>query len=732
MNITSKNFWFTAALLLLILIVYSCNMSSKRVNQYVDPFVGTTYTGHTYPGAAYPFGFMQPGPQTGNFAWEYCAGYRYEDSLIWGFSQNRLNGTGIPDLGDLLMMPFSGKGKADYKSSFLKESEKASPGYYTVSLIDNSVDVELSTTANVAMHRYTFRKENPGIYIDFQSAQTGNEKRVHTRVLQADIIIEDNRTIIGHHKVKGWAPRQFFYVIKFDKPFVSKKDIWENEKDKAPKTIFCFEGKAGTVIQVKIAISTVSIDGAKRKIEKELPDWNFNQVKRQANKAWEKMLSRIEIEGSTEQKKNFYTSMYHLMIQPHNIADLDGKFRGPNDFIHKSPFGKYYSTFSLWDTFRAAHPLYFFIAPEYVSDMINSMLLHAETYGILPIWALWGKETYCMIGNHGVPPVVEACLKNVPGIDQEKAYRLIKQSLTGYNKKYDWGIYDKYGYFPYDLVKEESVSKTLECAYDDYCAAQLAAKLNKTDDYEFFMKRANYYKNLFDPETKLMRGKDSKGRWRIPFDKLALSHAGTAGGDYTEGNAWQYTWHVQQDVIGLVNLMGGKEAFITKLDSLFSLDSKSEGAGFIGDVTGLIGQYAHGNEPSHHVIYLYSMLGKREKTEELVREVFDKFYHPYPNGLCGNDDCGQMSAWYIFSALGFYPVNTISGEFVLGAPQQPKATVHLPNGKELSIIAQNISETNKYVKSVILNEEEIVGSTIKYEQIMQGGNLIFEMSSQPH
>ena len=728
-KIFSKNLKFV--ILFVSLMISSCEKYSNGVCKYVDPFVGTSYTGHTYPGATYPFGFMQPGPQTGNFAWEYCAGYRYEDTLMWGFSQNRLNGTGIPDLGDLLMMPFSGGERNDFKSRFIKESEKASPGYYAVSLLDNCVDVELSTTSSVAIHRYRFKKENPCVYIDFQSAQIGNEKDMHSRVQQADIRIEDNKTITGHHIVKGWAPRQFFYVIEFDKPFFSKKDIWENEKDKAPKSIFCFDGKAGDVIQVKVAISTVSIEGAKRKIQEELIDWDFDRVRRQANIAWEKILSRIEIEGTVQQKKNFYTSMYHLMIQPHNIADKDGKYRGSDDLVQNSPFGKYYSTFSLWDTFRAAHPLYYFVAPEYVGDMVNSMLLHAETYGILPIWALWGKETYCMIGNHGVPPVVEACLKDVPGVDQEKAYKLVKQTLTGYNKKYDWTIYDNYGYFPYDLVKEESVSRTLECAYDDYCAAQLAMKLNKREDYDFFMKRAAYYKNLFDPETSLMRGKDSDGNWRTPFDKLALSHAGTAGGDYTEGNAWQYTWHVQHDIEGLVDLMGGRDVFITKLDSLFSLEAKSEGSGFIGDVTGLIGQYAHGNEPSHHVVYLYSMLGKHNRTEELVREIFDKFYQPRPDGLCGNDDCGQMSAWYIFSTLGFYPVNTVSGEFVLGAPQQSKATLHLPNGKDFSIIAEDISDTNKYVESVTLNGKPLSDSKIKYEQIMQGGTLIFKMISHP-
>lgn len=725
-----KKFFFALSLILATTAIISCRQEDKKsVNQYVNPFVGTAYTGHTYPGATYPFGFMQPGPQTGNFEWDYCAGYRYEDSVIWGFSQNRLNGTGIPDLSDLLMMPFSGapKNNRDYRSAFSKDSEKASPGYYAVSLTDNAVYVELTATAHVAMHRYTFGEDNSGLYINFQSAQTGSEKEYNNRVLSAEINMEDNQTITGHHRVKGWTDRQLFYVIKFDKPFVSKEELQMNEGNKAPAVIFRFNSKKGDTLQVKVAVSTVSIDGAKKNMASEQNGWDFDQVRKSTAKVWEQMLSRIEVKGDDVQKQNFYTSMYHLLIQPHNIADVDGYYRGADDSVAQSPFGKYYSTFSLWDTFRAAHPLYLFVAPEYVGDIINSMLLHAETYGALPIWALWGHETYCMIGNHGVPPVVEACLKDVPGIDQERAYRLVKQSLTGNNPKYNPEIYDKFGYFPYDLVKEESVSRTLECGFDDYCAALLAKKLNKQEDYEFFMKRSMYYKNLFDPESKLMRGKDSKGQWRTPFDKFALSHAGTAGGDYTEGNAWQYTWHVLQDIDGLVELMGGKEAFAAKLDSLFILDTKTEGAGFISDVTGLIGQYAHGNEPSHHVIYLYSMIGKKERTEELVREVFDKFYKPVPDGLCGNDDCGQMSAWYIFSALGFYPVNPVSGEYVIGAPQIPQATLHLSDNKTFTIIAKNLSPENKYVKSVKLNDVEIKNQRITYRQIMQGGTLIFEM-----
>jgi len=722
---------FLLLMLTVAVICYSATKEAKTdIRQYVNSFIGTAYTGHTFPGATYPFGLMQPGPQTGRHEWQYCSGYYYSDSIMEGFSQNRLNGTGCPDLGDILFMPFSGTPGKEFKSSFSKKTEKASPGYYAVNLIDNSVKVELTCTPHVAFHRYKFEKKGASLYIDFQNGITGAEDDQHTRVLDAKINFVDNKTITGQMRVTRWVERQLFFVIKLDKAFESKKLIPGDKREKAPKYVLLYNLDASNELNVKIAFSTVSVEGALFNMEKEAAQLNFAKAKIDAQYRWEKCLSRITIEGSDDQKTSFYTSMYHLMIQPNNIADVDGQYRGVDDMVRKSPSGTYYSTFSLWDTFRAAHPLYTIIAPEYDGDMVNSMLLHSETQGFLPIWALSGKETYCMIGNHAVPVVVDACLKNFKGIDQENAFQQIKNSLTKNHENSEWDIYNKYGYYPFDLIRVESVSKTLEFSFDDYCAAQLAKKLNKMEDYKFFLNRSNFYKNLFDSKTKLMRGKDSNGNWRTSFDKLALSHAGTIGGDYTEGNAWQYTWQVQHDVKGLVELMGGKEAFATKLDSLFSMESNVEGEGFVGDVTGLIGQYAHGNEPCHHVVYMYSQIGKNWRTEELVREVFDKFYLPRPDGLCGNDDCGQMSAWYIFSAMGFYPVNPVSGEYVLGAPQIPKATIHLQNKKEFTMIATNLSKQNKYVKSVMLNNIKVKNSIITYDQIMHGGVLVFEMTDK--
>jgi predicted alpha-1,2-mannosidase len=714
-------------LFLLLLFLAACTSKEEvRVSQYVDPFIGTAYTGHTFPGAAFPLGLMQPGPQTGNCAWEYCAGYNYEDSLIEGFTQTRLSGTGIPDLGDILIMPFSGTPRDDYKSAFSKASEKASPGYYSVYLDDNAVHVEMTSMPHTAVYRYRFEKENPSLYINFQSGNVSSREQYETRVLEAEITNEDDRTITGRLKVNHWVERQIYFIIRLSQPIVSEKRIPADARNKAPILLYQLANQENE-LQLTVTFSTVSVENARQNLEEDVGRHSFDEVRELNEWVWEEYLSRIRIKGTREQKTNAYTSLYHLLIQPNNLADEDGEYRGANDSVFISPAGKYYSTFSLWDTFRAAHPFYTILYPEFAGDMVNSMLSHAEVQGFLPIWTLWGKENYCMIGNHAVPVVVDACLKELPGIDPERAFHRIKKSLTENHYYTDWEIYDKYGYYPFDLIPKESVSRTLECGYDDYCAAQLAKKLNRMDEYDFFMKRAGYYQNLFDPDTGLMRGKDSKGHWREPFDPFLLSHAGTSGGDYTEGNAWQYTWHVMQDVDGLIGLLGGKEAFAAKLDSLFFLEKTAENTGFVSDVTGLIGQYAQGNEPSHHVIYLYSLAGKPRRTAELIRTVFDTFYQPKTDGLCGNDDCGQMSAWYLFSALGFYPVNPVSGEYVLGAPQFPEVTLLLPGNRKLSVIAKNLSKKNKYVKSVQWNGQKITNRTITHKQMMQGGVLVFEM-----
>jgi len=687
--------------------------------QYVNPFVGAAEFGHCFPNACVPFGLIQAGPETGNCSWAYCSGYQYEDTIINGFSQTRLNGTGCMDLGDVLMMPFSGETvREKYGSHFDKTKEKATPEYYSVDLTDFGIKAEMTASEHAAIHRYNFTgNEKPHLLIDFQSAMVGSEKQLRKHVLDAGVNIENETTISGFSRTTVWLERTYYYAIEFSKPFSSKTELAkESDEEKAPRYVFDFDLKPGEELMVKVALSSTSVENAKKNLQAEIPEWGFETIRDAAKEKWNNYLSRVQIEGSEEQKHIFYTSMYHLFIQPNNIADV-------NEDV-------FYSTLSIWDTYRAAHPLYTILSPERVDGFVNSMLHQNDEQGFLPIWALWGKETYCMIGNHSVPIIVDAYLKGFKGFDAERAYQAVKTSLTQNHRMSEWDVYNKYGYYPFDLIKTESVSKTLESVYDDYCAAQFAKALNKEEDYKYFMNRSNFYKNLFDSGTKLMRGKDSSGNWRTPFNSFELSHASTAGGDYTEGNAWQYTWHVQHDVPGLIELMGSNEYFTTKLDSLFEMSSSQEGSGFVSDVTGLIGQYAHGNEPSHHVAYLYTLAGKPWKTQKLVHEICQTKYQDKINGLCGNDDCGQMSAWYIFSNLGFYPVNPCGGEFVLGAPQLPKAVINLPNGKSFTMETENYSKDNIYVQSVELNGESYEKNVISYQDIMNGSVLKFYMGDQ--
>ena len=573
----------------------------------------------------------------------------------------------------------------------------------------------MTASPHVAIHRYTFNtNDSARLLIDFQNGMVGDENTFHQYVLNAEQLFESSTRIVGFARTKSWIERCYYYTIEFNRPYKQKHKLpLRDIREQAPRYVLDFDLKKGEELLVKVALSSVSIEGAKRNLETELPGWDFNAVKQVAHKEWHKFLSRINVKGTTEQKRIFYTAMYRLFIQPNNIADTDQP--------------TFYSTLSLWDTYRAAHPLYTIVSPEIVNDFVNSMLKQFDTQGFLPIWALWGGETYTMIGNHAVPVIVDAYLKGFRGFDVEKAYSAIRTSLLTNLPKSNWDVYDQYGYLPFDIIKDESVSRTLESCYDDYCAAQLAKALGKEDDYRFFTKRAGYYKNLFDREAGLMRPKDSKGNWRTPFDKLVISHESTSGGDYTEGNAWQYTWHVQHEPDSLINMLGGEDAFITKLDSLFILKEVVHNEGFSSDVTGLIGQYAHGNEPSHHVAYLYRMAGKPSKTEELVNYICKTKYLDRVDGLCGNDDCGQMSAWYVFSAMGFYPVNPCGGEYILGAPQLPRITIELGNNKRFVVETVNYSLENIHVRKIELNGKELTGNSISHKDIMEGGILKFYM-----
>ncbi|MBK7707025.1 MAG: GH92 family glycosyl hydrolase [Acidobacteria bacterium] len=716
---------------LLIFAALSMNAQTVDFTQFVDPFIGTDGTGHTFPGATAPFGMVQPSPDTNYFGWTHSSGYQFKDKRILGFSNTHLNGTGAMDLGDILLQPFSGSPiRSDFSSENDKSSEIASVGYYSTRLKTFDISVELTASERVAFHRYRFDSDSPKhVLIDFQHGLVWSEDS--KRVIASDVAVEDANTISGFCETENWVRRKYFFVIKFDKPFTEQRKLRSRPGEKAPLHVLTFDLKKGGQIQAKIAISTVSVEGAKKNLKSEVPHWNFDRVRKETTAKWNRYLSRIDIAADRKQKRIFYTGLYHLLIQPNNIADVDGRYRGADDKVRKATGGAYYSTLSLWDTFRAAHPLYTLIVPERVDGFVNSMLGHFDARGFLPIWTLQDGETHTMIGNHAVPVIVDAYLKGFRGFDAERAFAAIKRSLTVSQKHSDWDVYDRFGYYPFDKIDGESVSRTLESGVDDFAAAALARRLGKTADAEFFSKRADFYRNLFDPETKLMRGKDSNGQWRTPFDPLAPTSPLRNPGDYTEANAWQYSFAPQHAVDGLIALHGGKSGFASKLDRFFERDQKDENEThlkFLGQ-EGLIGQYAHGNEPSHHIAYLYKFTDDGFKSDELLREITGRFYDDTPSGITGNEDCGQMSAWYIFSVLGFYPVNPSVGEYVLGAPQIKEATVKLAGGKTLRIIADGISNDAKYVKNAKLNGRLVSDNLLRHSALKKGGTLTFEMSA---
>ena len=712
---------------------YSCSTAKQDTpqtdyTQYVDPFIGAADNGHTFPGACRPFGMIQTSPVTGAVGWRYCSEYMYADSIIWGFTQTHLNGTGCMDLGDILVMPFTGERHRTwdaYRSSFSKTSENATPGYYTVTLDQAKVKAELTATTHAALHRYTYEQaDSASILIDLQHGPAWNEKQYHSQVNSCEVNWENDSTLTGHVNNKVWVDQDYYFVMQFSRPVIDHFELPMAETEKGKRLVASFNIQPGEEVLIKVALSTTGVEGAKANMAAEVPGWDFEGIRTAAKADWNSYLSRIEVEGTDEEKTNFYTSFYHALIQPNEISDVDGRYRNAADSVVNATGGKFYSTFSLWDTYRAAHPFYTLMVPERVDGFINSLVDQAEVQGYLPIWGLWGKENFCMVANHGVSVVAEAYAKGFRGFDAERAFNAIKQTQTvSHPLKSNWENYMKYGYFPTDLTEAESVSSTLESVYDDYAAADMAKRMGKTEDAAYFARRADFYKNLFDSSTQFMRPKKSDGTWKSPFNPSQIGHAESVGGDYTEGNAWQYTWHVQHDVPGLIALFGGEEPFLNKLDSLFTLKLETTQA----DVTGLIGQYAHGNEPSHHVTYLYALAGRPERTQELIREIFDTQYKNKPDGLCGNDDCGQMSAWYMFNAMGFYPVDPVSGHYVFGAPQMPKIVLHLPDGKTFTVIAENLSKEHKYIDSITLNGEPYTKNYISHEDIVKGGTLVYKM-----
>ncbi len=727
--------------------------SQKKPIDLVDPFIGTDYHGHTYPGATVPFGMVQLSPDTRQEGWDACSGYHYSDRSIAGFSHTHLSGTGIGDYGDVMLMPTVNnaqktKGEPEdpdsgFRSRFSKENEKASPGYYSVLLEDYNILVELTATKRTGFHRYTFPKsENARIVLDLAH----NARQHENTNLSVEVI--DKQTIQGVKKTKGWAQEQFIYFYaEFSKPFekvaINDKENISFAEGKDIKAYFGFKTEKDEVVQVKVGISAVSIDGARENLKTESPGWDFDDTRIKAEKAWTDQLSKITIEGSSNSnQKTFYTAMYHASLAPNLFIDTDGKFRGMDRKIHETQAFKNYTVFSIWDTYRALHPLFTIIDQERTTDFIKALLNAYEVGGILPKWALAGNYTGTMIGYHSASVIIDAYMKGITDFDVEKAYEAVVHS-SNYNRENiaapSTRVLEKlmekaklynheYGFIPADL-ENESVSKALEYAYNDWCIAQFAKALGKTKDYKSYTKRSQYYKKYFDKSVGFMRGKNKDGSWVKDFNPKFSEHRRD---QYTEGNAWQWTWYVPHDVNGLIDLFGGKENFVIKLDSLFTISSELEGENASADISGLIGQYAHGNEPSQHITYLYNYVGEHWKTQALVDSVLTTLYTDQPDGLSGNEDCGQMSAWYIMSSMGIYSVSPGEKRYTIGRPIFDKTTINLENGKQFTIKSSNNSATNKYIQAVSLNGKKLEKPFIFHDDIIAGGELSFIMGDKPN
>lgn len=754
----------------LILLTACClplaiTAQSNDYTRYVNPFIGTGGHGHTFPGATMPFGMVQLSPDTRRDNWDGSSGYHYSDDIIYGFSHTHLSGTGIPDYCDILFMPTLNKfefeakaGEKDvngYASKFSHTNEKAEPGYYSVKLDDDNIFAEMTTTPRVGLHRYTF----PGS----KEANIILDLKWRDKVLDSELSVVGNNRIEGYRRSTSWAKEQIIYfVAEFSKPFDVNKILKEFEDQNITsylryiddnnkrltlrgvdiKARFAFATKQGEQILLKVAVSPVSIEGARKNMQAELPGWDFDKVRANAKTAWNKELSKIEVSGGTEaQTTNFYTALYHTAIQPNIFQDVDGRYRGHDGKIRLAPKDSNYTVFSLWDTFRAAHPLYTITNRKRAADFINSFIRQYEEGGRLPVWDLAGEETDCMIGYHAVSVIADAMAKGIGGFDYEKAYEAAKHSAE--LDHFGLEAYKRRGYISME-DEQESVSKTLEYAYDDFCIAVMAkilldkkwdtrtAKslpaskdpyiLEKTADHEKYMARSRYFENLFDPSTGFMRPK-LNGGFVTPFQPNEVTF------HFTEGNSWQYSFFVPHNVNRLIGLMGYQAGFAKKLDELFTTGVKLAGREQ-PDITGMIGQYAHGNEPSHHIAYLYNYVGQPWKTQKLVRRIMDDFYKPAPDGLIGNEDCGQMSAWYILSASGFYPVAPGKPVYDIGSPLFKEVKYRLENGKTLVIKAPAVSSQNIYVRSVKVNGEKLYGP-LEHKDIIGGGVIEFEMTGEP-
>ncbi len=727
----------------------------------VDPFIGTGGEGHTYPGATVPFGMVQLSPDTQikprKEAYGWAAGYRYDDTTIVGFSHTHFSGTGHSDLGDVLLMPISGdvrlergdvsKPLSGYTSRFSHEGERAEPGYYAVTLDDYAVRAELTASARVGVHRYTFPAGKPAhVLLDLRTSLYDYPGKISW----SRIRVQPDGTVTGFRETRGWAPgRQLYFAMRFSRPLAGHA-LHNTEQDIPYKgfappaaedptrraqiegrqlvATFDFGAAEAAPLVAKVALSPVSERNAIANLDAEVPDWDFDRVRGAAREQWTQALAVLEVDAPDDARRALYTALYHSLLGPTLFMDVDRRYRGPDQDVHVADGFTHYSTFSLWDTYRALHPLLTIVQPpERTSDFVNSLLAHRRQspYGILPVWSFHGLETWCMIGYHAVPVIADAYVKGIRGFDAGAALDAMVASAD--YAPYDGiGAYRELGWVPID-EEGEAASKTLEYAYGDWTIARMAAAMGRDDIAKRFTRHAANWRHAFDAKTGFMRARNRDGSFREPFDPSASGY----GTDYTEGNAWQYSWYVPQDVAGLAKAHGGVDRLLARLDAVF--DAKVDASVFahMEDITGLIGWYAHGNEPSHHVAYLYAHAGQPWRTQERLAMIMRTQYAPRPDGLAGNDDLGQMSAWYVFTALGFYPVAPASNEYVLGRPFVPRATLHLPNGKRFTVVADGLDDAHTYVGRVTLDGKPLARTFIRHEEIMAGGELRFTMQATP-
>ncbi|HET9571545.1 MAG TPA: GH92 family glycosyl hydrolase [Bacteroidales bacterium] len=722
----------------------------ERSIDFVNPFIGTgavasSLSGNNFPGATVPFGMVQLSPDTRNAPdWGQASGYDYNDSTIYGFSHTHLSGTGVAELFDVLVLPFTGdtekaasalKSDKGFYSTFSHAEEKAQPGYYRVFLKTFGVQAELTSTTRCGMQRLHY-PENAKSQVLVDLNHSLNKGSWSTTILNSQIKVVNAFTLEGYRVITGWAKmRKVYFCMRFSKPMIGNVLIKGTEMFPGLKVadgtnlkgLFEFSNQDGQPLLVKTGISAVSLENARLNLFTEIPNWNFDRIRTLAQDRWETELVKVKIEGTPKQKEVFYTALYHAFLQPNTFSDVNGEYMTAAFSTRKLDDGDIqFSTFSLWDTYRAAHPLYTLLQPERSANFVNSLIRHAETAGYLPVWQLWGQDNFCMIGNHAIPVVVDAVLKGLPGIDPQKAYAAVYASATNSHLNSPFEVWEKFGYMP-ENIQSQSVSITLEMAYDDWCVAQLAKKLGQTSDYERFNRRAQFYGNLFNAATGFFQPKDDQGNWMVPFNPL--TYGANGGHPFTEGNAWQYFWYVPHHISDLIARTGGDLAFVKKLDTFFSLLNAETQRN--DNASGFIGQYAHGNEPSHHIAYLYDYAGQPSRTQYYTHKIMTEWYNTSSSGYAGNEDCGQMSSWYVFSSLGFYPVNPASGIYAIGTPLFKSASIQLPNGKKMEILTENNSEQNFYIQSARLNDKPFDHCYLTHKELLEGGKLVFKMGPKP-